>query len=183
MPRTKSNKWTPTKARVTSYNSPSDTTTGTNTSSNTEITPSTSVIDTADYLRMTDAINRIFKKQILATMTGKDAILRVVRDCVIRNNKERLKDKRLYIHSICRDTCVKHGCLCIDERIAIPKAVKNAVLEDIHFFHPGRSAVLSLAQNIWWPYAHRYILAKAKPAWKLVRTKNRDSAKQMFTLT
>ena len=56
---------------------------------------------------------------------------------------------------------VEHGCVCLDERIAIPKAIKDAVLEDIHSTHPGSFAMLSLAQNICWPYIHRDILAKA----------------------
>ena len=56
---------------------------------------------------------------------------------------------------------VKHGCVCLDERIAIPKSIKDAVLEDIHSTHPGSFAMLSLTQNIWWPYIHRDILAKA----------------------
>ena len=51
--------------------------------------------------------------------------------------------------------------MCLDERIAIPKAIKDAVLEDIRSTHPGNFAMLSLAQNIWWPYIHRDILAKA----------------------
>ena len=54
----------------------------------------------------------------------------------------------------------QHGCLCLYERLAIPKAIKNAVLEDIHSRYPGIFAMLSVAQNIWWPYIHRDILAK-----------------------
>ena len=56
---------------------------------------------------------------------------------------------------------MKHGWLCIDERIAIPEAIKEAVQQDIHTTHPGSFAMLFLAQNIWWPYIHRDILAKA----------------------
>ena len=56
---------------------------------------------------------------------------------------------------------VKHGCVCLDERIAIPKSIRDAVLEDIHSTHRGSFAMLSLAQNIWWPYIHRDVLAKA----------------------
>ena len=68
MPRGKSNKSKPTKARDTfSDNSPSNTTPGTNTSSNTETTPSTSAIDTADDLGVTDTINRTFSKKLMAT--------------------------------------------------------------------------------------------------------------------
>ena len=100
-------------------------------------------------------------KKLLAILTGKDAILKEVRDCVIRDDPDRLREISPYIFLYWRDLCVKHGCVCLDERIAIPKAIKDAVLEDIHSTHPGSFAVLSLAQNIWWPNIHRDILAKA----------------------
>ena len=44
--------------------------------------------------------------------------------------------------------------------MAIPKAIKGAVLQDIHSTDPGSFAMLSLEQNIWWLYVHRDILAK-----------------------
>ena len=65
MPRDKSKKSKPTKARVTfSDNSPSNSTPGPNNSSKTEITPSTSAVDTAEDLRLTDTINRILSKKL-----------------------------------------------------------------------------------------------------------------------
>ena len=97
---------------------------------------------------------------MLAILTGKDTILKEVRDCVIRNNEERLNEISPCIHSFWRDMSVKHGCLCIDERVAIPKAIKDAVLEDMHSTHHG-SFAMSLAQNVWWQYIHRDILSKA----------------------
>ena len=53
----------------------------------------------------------------------------------------------------------KHGCLCIDERLGLPKAIGDAVLEDIHSTHPGSFAMLSLPQKIWWPFIHHDVLA------------------------
>ena len=97
----------------------------------------------------------------MAILTGKDAILKEVRDCVMRDDPDRLQEISPYLFSYWRDLSVKHGCVCLDERIAIPKSIKDAVLEDIHSTHPGSFAMLSLAQNIWWPYIHRDILAKA----------------------
>ena len=35
-------------------------------------------------------------------------------------------------------------------------------LEDIHSTHPGSFVMLSLAQNIWWPYIHRDILVTSE---------------------
>ena len=152
-------KSTPTKARVTlSDTTPS--TPGTNTTSHTE-TPTGSTIEEADDIIFTETLNKVFSKKFLAILTGKDAILKEVRDCVMRDDPDRLQEISPYLFSYWRDLSVKHGCVCLDERIAIPKSIKDPVLEDIHSTHPGSFAMLSLAQNIWWPYIHRDILAKA----------------------
>ena len=158
MPKTKASrsKSTPTKARVT-FSDTTPSTPTTNTSSNTE-TPSGSLIDLADDIRFTKHKNKIFSKNLLAILTGKDAILKEVSDCVIRDDPDRLRELSLYIFSY---WCRKHGCFCLDERIAITKAIKDAVLEDIHSTHPESFAMLSLAWNYWWPYIHRDIVAKA----------------------
>ena len=162
MPRTRAEKSTPTKARVSfSDNSSSNTTPATKTSSNTETTPSTSAVDTADDMIFRDTLNKIFSKKLLALLTGKDAILKEVRDCVLGKDEDRLKEISPYIYSYWRDLSVKHGCLCINERIEIPKAIKDTVLEDIPSTQPGSFAMRSLAQNIWCPYIQQDILAKA----------------------
>ena len=152
-------KSTPTKARVT-FSDTTPSTPGTNTTSNTE-TPTGSMIEETDDILFTETLNKVFRKKFLAILTGKDAILKEVRDCDIRNDPDRLQEISPYLFSYWRDLSVKHGCVCLDERIAIPKAIKDAVLEDIHSLHPGSFAMLSLAQNIWWPYINRDILAKA----------------------
>ena len=88
IPRAKAKKSTPAKARVTfSDNSPSNKTPATNTSSNTETTPSTSAIHTTEDLRLTDTINRIFSKKLLAILNGKDAILKESSFCSLFQSK------------------------------------------------------------------------------------------------
>ena len=159
MQRAKTNQSTPTKARVTfSDNCPS--TLATNTSSNTETTPSGSVVDAAEDFSFTDTLINVFIKKLLAFLSGKDAILKEVPDCVPQDETDRLKEISRYIFSYWRALSVKHGCIFFEERIAIPEAIEEAVLEDIHSTHPGSFAMLSLAQKFWWPYIHRDILAK-----------------------
>ena len=161
LPKTKDtrSKSTPTKARVTFFDTILSTP-GTHSSSNTE-TPSGSLIEEADDIYFTETLKKIFRRKLLAILTGKDAILKEVRDCVIQDDPDRIREISPYLFSYGRDLSVKHGCVCLDERIAIPKAIKDAGLEDIHSAHPGSFAMLSLAQKIWWPYIHRDILAKA----------------------
>ena len=119
-------------------------------------------MDAVEDMRFTDTLNRIFSKKLLAILTGNDAILKEVRDCVLRNDPDRLKEISHYIFSYWWDLSVKHGFLCTDEWFAFPKAIKDAVLEDIHSVHPGSFAMLSLKQNVWWPYINQNILAKAR---------------------
>ena len=152
-------KSTPTKTRVI-FSDTTPSTPESNATTHTE-TPTGSMVDEAEDIMFTETLNKVFSKKFLAILTGKDAILKEVRDCVIRNDAERLQEISPYLFSYWRDLSMKHGCVCLDERIAIPKSIKDAVLEDIHSTHPGSFAMLSLAQNIWWPYIHRDILAKA----------------------
>ena len=140
-------KSTPTRARVT-FSDTTPSTSGSNTTSHTEIPPG-SIIEEADDIMFTETLNIVFSKKFLAILTGKDAIIKELRDCVIRNDADRLQEISPYLFSYWRDLSVKHGCVCFDERIAIPKSIKDAVLEDIHSTHPGSFAMLSLAQNIW----------------------------------
>ena len=56
---------------------------------------------------------------------------------------------------------MRSSCLCVDERVAIPNSIKEAVVESLHMTHPGNWGMISLPQYAWWPYMPREILAKA----------------------
>ena len=105
-------------------------------------------------------LNQLFAKSFLAVLTSKDAVLREIRDCVIQDDEARCKEVSPYVHSFWKDLRVKSGCLCVDQRVAIPNSIKEAVLESIHMTHPSSWGMISLSQYAWWPYMHREILAK-----------------------
>ena len=105
-------------------------------------------------------LKQLFTKSFLAVLTSKDAVLKEIRDCVLQDDEARCKEVSTYIHSFWKDLHVKSGCLCVDQRVAIPISIKEAVLESIHMTHPGSWGMISLSQYAWWPYMHREILAK-----------------------
>ena len=86
--------------------------------------------------------------------------MKEIRDCVLQDVEARCKEVSTYIHSFWKDLHVKSGCLCVDQRVAIPNSIKEAVLESIHMTHPGSWGMISLSQYAWWPYMQREILAK-----------------------
>ena len=65
------------------------------------------------------------------------------------------------MYSYWRDLHVQSGCVCIDERVAIPHSIQDAVLEILHLTHPGSWVMITLGQYAFWPYMHREILDKA----------------------
>ena len=50
----------------------------------------------------------------------------------------------------------------MDERLVIPRDMRDNMLSAIHFGHAGRDAMLREASEVWWPRIHREIIEKAK---------------------
>ena len=106
-------------------------------------------------------LTQLFTKCFLAVLTSKDAVLKEVRDCILQNDPQSCKEVNLYMFSYWRDLHVRSGCVCVDERVAIPHSIQDAVLESLHLTHPGSWGMITLGQYAFWPYMHREILNKA----------------------
>ena len=122
---------------------------------------STPLTDSPQVLSFEKVVGKVFNKGLIASLTSKDAVLKEVRDCIIRSDEERLKALNPYLHSYWRDLHVSSGCVCMDEKVAIPNALKDALVEDLHASHPGSLVMVSMAQHCWWPYMNRDLLVKA----------------------
>ena len=106
------------------------------------------------------ALSKIFSSSLMASLTTKDAILKEIRDCILTDNEDRCKQISPYIHSFWKDLHVKNGCICIDDRIALPHAIKDAYIDAIHATHPGTWGMTDMATHALWPYMHRDIATK-----------------------
>ena len=96
----------------------------------------------------------------MASLTTKDAILKKIQDCILTENEDRCKQISPYTHSFWKDLHVKNGCVCIDDRIALPHAIKDAYVKAVHATHPGTRIMTNMATHAWWPYMHRDIITK-----------------------
>ena len=88
-------------------------------------------------------------------------MLKEVRDCILQNDAQRCKEGNPYLFSYWRDLHVRSGCVCVDERVAMPHSIQDAVLEILHPTHPGSWGMITLWQYAFWSYMHREILNKA----------------------
>ena len=122
---------------------------------------STPLTDSPQVISFEKVVGRVFNKGLIASLTSKDAVLKEARDCIIRSDEERLKALNPYLYSYRCDLHVSSGCACMDEKVAIPNALKDALIEDLHASHPGSWGMVCMAQDCWWPYINRDLLVQA----------------------
>ena len=111
--------------------------------------------------RFDNIIGKVFSTAVIAFLTSKDAVLKEVRDCILNKNEERLKEINPYAHSYWLDLQVRSGCVCIDEKIAIPNVQREALVDDLHASHPGIWGMICMATHCWWPYMNRELIVRS----------------------
>ena len=99
-------------------------------------------------------LTQLFTKGFLTVLTSKDAVLKEVRDCILQDDGQRCKEVKPYLHSYWRDLHVRSGCVCGDERVAIPHSIQVVVLKSLHLTNPGSWGMITPGQYAFWPYAH-----------------------------
>ena len=148
----------PTHSRVTFQSTPNSAVKTTRSSNEGQYSPN---LDLSKQKVFENNLTQLFTKGFLAVLTSKDAVLKEVRDCILQNDPQRCKEVNPYMYSYWRDLHVRSGCVCIDERVAIPHSIQDAVLENLHLTHPGSWGMITLGQYAFWPYMSREILNKA----------------------
>ena len=78
------------------------------------------------------------------------------------SHEERLRQLNPSLDSYLRDLDVGGGCVCMDEKVAIPNALKDALVEDLHASHPSSWGMVCMAQNCWNQYINRDLLVRAR---------------------
>ena len=82
-------------------------------------------------------------------MTNRDTVLREVRDCIPSGDDQRCKKLSKQIYAKWRSLSVQNGCVILDNKLAIPNALKESVIDVLHFTHPGSWGMTELGQRLW----------------------------------
>ena len=155
----KSNPQTPpTHRRVTFQSTPNSAVSSTRSSNAGQTSPD---LEVSKEELFENNSTHLFTKGFPAVPTSKDAVLKEMRDCILQNDAQRSKEVNSYLYSYKRDLHIGSGCVCFDERVAIPHSIQDAVLESLHLTHPGSWSMITSGQYAFWPYMHREILNKA----------------------
>ena len=57
---------------------------------------------------------------------------------------------------------VQDDCILVNNRLAVPLQLRQAVLKKIHRGHPGQEAMLGVSQYLWWPHLDKDIVNLAE---------------------
>ena len=57
---------------------------------------------------------------------------------------------------------VVDDCVLVDNRLAVPDKLRQAVLRRLHQGHLGQEAMLEVSNYLWWPHMHRDIVNMAE---------------------
>ena len=92
--------------------------------------------DSPHVLSFDKVVGKVFNKNIITSLTSKDAVLKELIDCIIRADEERLKKQKPQLHNYWLDLHFSSGSVCMGKKIAIPNARKKSLKEDLHASYP-----------------------------------------------
>ena len=91
-----------------------------------------------------------------------DSGLQNVREAVLRRDVNVLRKENKLFNPVFKDLTVDRELVFFENRLVLPRDMRQAVLNSIHSGHPGRDAMLGSVDEVWWPQIHRQIVASAK---------------------
>ena len=78
---------------------------------------------------------------------------------------ESLKKSNKYFYSLRKDLAItESGCMLYNNnnKLVVPRNLKQLVIDAIHQTHPGQGGMLSLGNLIWFPCIHRSLTLKTQ---------------------
>ena len=105
---------------------------------------------------------RVFGEEFLAEATTQDRTLTPIIKMIKDKDWEVLRKTNKYFYSLRKDLAItESGCTLYDNKLVIPRNLKQLVIDAIHQTHPGQAGMLSLGNLICFPCIHRSLTSKA----------------------
>ena len=99
----------------------------------------------------------------LAAVTKRDCNLQPLINMVRQQKWDQIKAcYGPYFYNVRDRLSVCNNVLLYDDRVVIPKQLKQIILDSIHLTHLGQGGMLEAAKHIWYPYLHRAIVTAAQ---------------------
>ena len=105
---------------------------------------------------------KLFDKSLLAELTTEDTWMERLRRVIERGDKQGFELMGPYTNPLWSQMAVQDDCILVNNRLAVPVQLRQAVLKRIHRGHPGQEAMLGAAQYLWWPHMNKDIVNLAE---------------------
>ena len=105
-----------------------------------------------------DNLAKLFDKSLLAELTTEDTWMDRLRRVIERGDKQGFELMGPYTNPLWSQMAVQDDCILVNNRLAVPVQLRQAVLKRIHRGHPGQEAMLVAAQYLWWPHMNKDIV-------------------------
>ena len=99
--------------------------------------------------------SKLLDKSPLAELTTEDTWLDRLRQVIKRGDKEGFELIGPYTNPLWSQLAVQDDCILVNNRLAVPIQLRQAVLKRIHRGHLGQEAMLGVTQYQWWPHMHK----------------------------
>ena len=109
-----------------------------------------------------DILSKLFDKSLLAELTSEDTWMDRLRQVRERGDKQGFELRGPYTNPLLSQMAVQDDCILVNNRLAVPLQLRQAVLKRIHRGHPAKEAMLGVSQYLWWPHMHKDIVNLAE---------------------
>ena len=100
----------------------------------------------------------LFDADLLAELTEEDRFLGPMKRAFINKDVTSFNKLGSYMAQFWPKAAVVNNCVIVDNKLAIPETLRQAVLARLHRSHPGQEAMMSASEYNWWPFLNRQIV-------------------------
>ena len=125
-------------------------------------TPASTPIIMPTFTGLDSIVRQLVSSKFLAAFSNRDFILREIRDCIISNDEESCRKLSNQVHAHWKSMRTRNGCIFVDNRVAIPNSIKEAVTDVFHATHTGSWGITELADRARWAFFNRDLLNRVR---------------------
>ena len=108
------------------------------------------------------SLSKLFDKTLLAELISEDVWMDRLRRVMERKDRAKFELMGPYTNPLWNQLSVIDDCILVDNRIAVPVQLRQAVMKRIHRGHPGQEARIDVSNYLWWPHMHKDIVNLAE---------------------
>ena len=130
------------------------------------------------------SLTKLFDKSLLAELVSEDTWMDRLRRVMERNDRQGFEMMGPYTNPLWHQMYVIDDCLLVDNRLAVPEKLRQAVLRRLHQGHPGQEAMLEVSNYLSWrfpTYMHKDIVNMAEECRSCTRYDKEDLERSALT--